>query len=332
MTFNIFDNIPHTIDEITPDFLRENFVYDEYKVRTSLLRKSNFKKHNQLAYYSMLRTLCNECETMDNMVRRICNIKVPLELVEYSSDKHNIKDYILTYLCFPGTTEMIAQRLLMNVLIKYNILETLENYYSDSSCIHETVYRIINDIDIRPVCKECGGPVSYSKQYHFASFCSKKCQNSNTEMRMINSQAVSKALKEVWYNKKQNTKLDNNDKNYQSKFHLMKQNDLIELVKNILDKNGLDKTYIINDKSIINPYTTNIFFPLKMKGIIFSSNVSDNESTIAYKEECLSKAKDISLDLIFIYEHLIIKKQSVFEKYVLDFYNGNIEISSNTLI
>lgn len=33
-------------------------------------------------------------------------------------------------------------------------LEYLQNRYSDSSCIKETLYRINNNIEIRPVCQK----------------------------------------------------------------------------------------------------------------------------------------------------------------------------------
>lgn len=341
MEFNIFENIPKSVDEITPDFLRKNFVYDEYKVRSSLLRKSNFKKHNQLPYYSMLRTLCNECESMDDMVRRICNITAPVKLVEFSSENHNIKDYILTYLCFPGTTEMIAQRLLTNVLIKYNLLDVLENYYTDSSCIHETVYRIINDIDVRPVCKECGGPVSYSKQYHFAGFCSKKCQNSNTEMRVINSQAVSKALGTFWSNR-QKEKIANAEnittkkKSYTNhpkrNFHY--KDEFMNVIKNIMSELGfvLNHNYLIFNRNLLTPYTIDILLPFLDKGIIFSKRIIDSDKDKEIKDKILNEAEINEIEIIFIYEQLLFKKPEVVKQYITDFIDNNITTNKATLI
>lgn len=341
MEFNIFENIPKSVDEITPEFLRKNFVYDEYKVRSSLLRKSNFKKNNQLPYYAMLRTLCNECESMDDMVRRICNITAPVKLIEFSAEKHNIKDYILTYLCFPGTTEMIAQRLLTNVLIKYNLLETLEHYYTDSSCIHETVYRIINDIDVRPVCKECGGPVSYSKQYHFAGFCSKKCQNSNTEMRQINSQAVSKALGKTWHNRRKErlahgekitTKKITNIQSKQNRYHYT--DDIKQVILNMMSELGfvLNHNYLIFNRNLLTPYRIDILLPFLDKGIIFSKRIVDNDKDEEIKDKILNEAEINEIEIIFIYEQLLFKKPEVVKQYITDFIDNNITTNKSTLI
>ena len=52
----------------------------------------------------------------------------------------------------------------------------LYNRYSDSESIPETIYRIKNNIDIRPVCKHCGGHIIFccpAKGYQV--YCSNKC-------------------------------------------------------------------------------------------------------------------------------------------------------------
>ena len=42
-----------------------------------------------------------------------------------------------------------------------DIKQYLLNRYPDSSCIHETVYRILHEIEVRPTCKNCGKPVTF---------------------------------------------------------------------------------------------------------------------------------------------------------------------------
>lgn len=57
-----------------------------------------------------------------------------------------------------------------------NIVKELNNFYIDSESLQETIYRIIHNIQIRPVCKICGNKIKfngYSKG--FTTYCSPKC-------------------------------------------------------------------------------------------------------------------------------------------------------------
>ena len=70
----------------------------------------------------------------------------------------------------------------INALLKKNeeLKEYINNRYSDSTSNKETVYRIIHDIENRPLCY-CGKQVSFSSKNHFNKYCSSKCQNSDPE-------------------------------------------------------------------------------------------------------------------------------------------------------
>ena len=68
------------------------------------------------------------------------------------------------------------------------IKEYLDNRYNDSESYKETLYRIKNNIEIRPCCIECGGHVSFVGTYvkknttlqnGYARFCSQKCSSKN---------------------------------------------------------------------------------------------------------------------------------------------------------
>jgi G:T-mismatch repair DNA endonuclease (very short patch repair protein) len=50
----------------------------------------------------------------------------------------------------------------------------LKNRYADSDSVNETVYRIFNNIEIRPVCQICGGKVTLGKR-GFHKYCSHSC-------------------------------------------------------------------------------------------------------------------------------------------------------------
>lgn len=58
-----------------------------------------------------------------------------------------------------------------------NITKYLDNRYSDSTCLRETLLRIYFDIVARPVCLNCGKPVEFigKKKKMYASFCCCKC-------------------------------------------------------------------------------------------------------------------------------------------------------------
>lgn len=60
-----------------------------------------------------------------------------------------------------------------------NIAEYLDNRYSNSTCLRETLLRIYFDIEVRPVCLNCGKPVEFigKKKKMYASFCCCKCNS-----------------------------------------------------------------------------------------------------------------------------------------------------------
>lgn len=48
--------------------------------------------------------------------------------------------------------------------------------YNDSESLNESIYRFINNLDIRPTCKYCNGKIkSFRFDRGFAEFCSKSC-------------------------------------------------------------------------------------------------------------------------------------------------------------
>lgn len=102
---------------------------------------------------------------------------------------------------FYKNDKIIAQRVNEKYLKKHNLYNILTNYYDDSNSIRETLYRIYNNIDIRPTCKICGNPVSFLITGKFATYCSKQCQNKDPEMLQKNREGVSKSLKKLYKEK-----------------------------------------------------------------------------------------------------------------------------------
>ncbi len=75
-----------------------------------------------------------------------------------------------------------------------DIYDYLINRYNDSESIQETIYRIVNKIEIRPVCETCGKPVRFNCYSRgFRKFCS----NSRCVMNSVNVQnKIKNTLKE----------------------------------------------------------------------------------------------------------------------------------------
>ena len=65
-----------------------------------------------------------------------------------------------------------------------DLYEYIQNRYSDSLSYSETIYRIKNKIEIRPLCKCCGKSVKYKDITNgFSQYCSNKCVNSSKDVR-----------------------------------------------------------------------------------------------------------------------------------------------------
>lgn len=66
-----------------------------------------------------------------------------------------------------------------------DILQYVNNRFSDSDSLKETLYRIKYKIEIRPVCKTCGGHVLFigKKDKGYNEHCSKKCTQMDKSVR-----------------------------------------------------------------------------------------------------------------------------------------------------
>lgn len=107
-------------------------------------------------------------------------------------NKEFVKQYFIN-----SDNKIIAARCVKSYLIKHNLYNDLINYYDDSNSINETIYRIVHDIDKKPICKICGKPVKFSNG-EFPTYCCPKCRNNDPEVIAKNKAGVSKSLKEVY--------------------------------------------------------------------------------------------------------------------------------------
>ena len=113
--------------------------------------------------------------------------------------RQEIEDYVKNFLYNKETHKFSSGRTGKAYLIRHGWYDSIMNYYDDSNQMIEILYRILNGIDKKPVCKMCGKPVKFcihESRYNF--YCSRKCQNSDPDMKKINAASVSNALKKVY--------------------------------------------------------------------------------------------------------------------------------------
>ena len=92
----------------------------------------------------------------------------------------NNHDKLIKQIFFNSSGRLNGRRTDKILANKYpNIAEYLDNRYSDSTCLRETLLRIYFDIEVRPVCFNCGKQVDFigKKKKMYASFCCCKCNS-----------------------------------------------------------------------------------------------------------------------------------------------------------
>lgn len=106
------------------------------------------------------------------MSRKIIPISNPSEMTKEDIIKHFYNE----------NGKILSSRTSETYLKNHNLYDLIMNYYSDSLSVKETLFRIYNGIDERPVCKECGSPVRFwgncedgTKPAHFSTYCSNAC-------------------------------------------------------------------------------------------------------------------------------------------------------------
>lgn len=137
-------------------------------------------------------------------------------------------------------------------LEKLGIYDELMNLYPDSSCLHETLYRLENNIDVRPVCKICGKPVNYRKLLRFTTYCSRACSNLDPEVLAKNKAGVSKALKKAYaergdeINRKRAKTLTGDENGTCTPFGVKKWQEKAKAT--IMERYGVDNVFRLKEK------------------------------------------------------------------------------------
>lgn len=88
----------------------------------------------------------------------------------------NITDNDIINLLFKNNQPIYA-RFNTAFLKSYNIYDYLKHRYTDSHRISEIIYRIKNNIDVKPICKICGKPAKFiSPSKGYSDACSSTCK------------------------------------------------------------------------------------------------------------------------------------------------------------
>lgn len=84
------------------------------------------------------------------------------------------------------------------------IKKYLENRYTDSDSIKETIYRILHNLECRPTCKTCGKKVNFNKTKNsFSCFCSAYCSNNDKDKIELTKRIKKELYGDEKYNNKE---------------------------------------------------------------------------------------------------------------------------------
>ena len=97
--------------------------------------------------------------------------------------------------------KIVPQRCITSVLANHDFIEYLSTRYNDNftDTNREIIYRIVNNIEKRPLCKHesCNNQTPFHNS-HYSSYCCPRCRNTSSEMLQKNSLGVSKSMKKMY--------------------------------------------------------------------------------------------------------------------------------------
>ena len=163
------------------------------------------------------------------------------------------------------------------------IYNKLLNYYNDSTSFTETVYRIINDLDIRPVCPVCGNSLTFYRfSTGFSKSCSQKCAQANPDTQNKIKETCIKRFGETnamknknIHQKAVNTIIKKYGVDNVSKSEIIKQKKVNTCISNYGVKYGLDLPDVRN-KAVKNSHTKEAID--KVKNTVIKKYGVDNVS------------------------------------------------------
>ena len=131
--------------------------------------------------------------------------KKKLKFFDNISNIEDLNDTLLLQNILDKNGDINGNKVTKKYLDSHLILKQyLINRYIDSNSISETIYRIKNNIEIRPICLQCGNPVNFvSPKQGFSKFCCASCATSNelTKQKLKQTNLEKYGVEHNWQNK-----------------------------------------------------------------------------------------------------------------------------------
>ena len=233
-----------------------------------------------------------------------------------------------------------------------NILEYLNSRYNDSDCIIETIRRIQYKLEERPVCKWCGGHVSFNGYHkgsmHYSACCCSSCHAKYTKNKRFETNikkygrknfGSAEKVKEYWINhygvdnpaktdfvkkKMRETNLKKYGFNCSSKSEIVKE----KIKQTCLKRYGVEYTGQIEEakekskKTCLEKYGSEYYIASKdrLEKTIEFSKQNYNVDWFTKSEEIKNKAKETMLRRYGVEYSMQIPKNKEYMSYLMSSY------------
>ena len=233
-----------------------------------------------------------------------------------------------------------------------NILEYLNSRYNDSDCMTETIRRIKYKLEERPVCKWCGGHVSFNGYHkgsmHYSACCCSSCHAKYTKDKRFETNikkygrknfGSAEKVKEYWINhygvdnpaktdfvkkKMRETNLRKYGFNCSSKSEIVKE----KIKQTCLKKYGVEYTGQIEEakekskKTCLEKYGSEYYIGSKdrLEKTIEFSKQNYNVDWFTKSEEIKNKAKETMLRRYGVEYSMQISKNKEYMSYLMSSY------------
>lgn len=233
-----------------------------------------------------------------------------------------------------------------------NILEYLNSRYNDSDCMTETIRRIQYKLEERPVCKWCGGHVSFNGYHkgsmHYSACCCSSCHAKYTKDKRFETNikkygrknfGSAEKVKEYWINhygvdnpaktdfvkkKMRETNLKKYGFNCSSKSEIVKE----KIKQTCLKRYGVEYTGQIEEakekskKTCLEKYGSEYYIASKdrLEKTIEFSKQNYNVDWFTKSEEIKNKAKETMLRRYGVEYSMQIPKNKEYMSYLMSSY------------
>ena len=233
-----------------------------------------------------------------------------------------------------------------------NILEYLNSRYNDSDCMTETIRRIQYKLEERPVCKWCGGHVSFNGYHkgsmHYSACCCSSCHAKYTKNKRFETNikkygrknfGSAEKVKEYWINhygvdnpaktdfvkkKMRETNLKKYGFNCSSKSEIVKE----KIKQTCLKRYGVEYTGQIEEakekskKTCLEKYGSEYYIGSKdrLEKTIEFSKQNYNVDWFTKSEEIKNKAKETMLKRYGVEYSMQIPKNKEYMSYLMSSY------------